>query len=174
MAGWKDAIRKVAPALGHALEAVPVAGPALAAVSNALLGRPDGTEAEVASRVANWQPADELALRTAEQKFAADMVDKAVQLERVAADDRANARAREVATKDWTPRLLAISLFVAFFGLLFAMFFRVVPQGNERIFDVLLGALGTGVTTVLTYYYGSSAGSDTQTAIIGRVAEGRR
>ena len=57
--GWKDTIRNVAPALGRALGLVGVPGAtALAAVSQALLGKPDGTEAEVASRVANWQPAD--------------------------------------------------------------------------------------------------------------------
>ena len=54
MAGWKDTLRKVAPALGPAHEAIPVAGPALAAVSKALLGCPDGTEDEVAARIANW------------------------------------------------------------------------------------------------------------------------
>ena len=100
MADWKDKIGKVAPALGRALEAVPYAGPALAAVSAALLGRPDGTEAEVSARIANWQPAEELALRTAEQKFALDMVDRAVALKRVDVDERANARSPEVALHD--------------------------------------------------------------------------
>lgn len=171
---WKQVVRKVAPALGAALEAVPVAGPALAAVSAALLGRPDGTEAEVAARIANWQPADELALRTAEQKFAAELVDRAVQLERIAADDRANARAREIATKDMTPRLLALVLFVMFFGLLGLMMFHPVPAANKDVLNILLGALGGSFATVIAYYYGSSASSDTKTAILGRVAEGKR
>lgn len=173
--GWKDTIRKVAPALGRALGLVGVPGAtALAAVSQALLGKPDGTEAEVASRVANWQPADELALRTAEQKFAADMVDKAVALERIAADDRANARQREVAAKDWTPRALAIAIFAAFFALMVLMLVHAIPASNERPFDILLGGLIAGVSAVLSYYFGSSASSDTKTAILGRVAEGKR
>jgi hypothetical protein len=64
MATWKDVVRNVAPALGSALLG-PAAGAALRAVSTALLGKPDGTEAEVEARIANWTPADELALRTA-------------------------------------------------------------------------------------------------------------
>lgn len=173
--GWKDTIRNIAPAIGHALGTVGVPGAdALAALSQALLGKPDGTEAEVASRVANWQPADELALRTAEQKFAADIVDKAVELERVAAEDRASARAREVAIHDWTPRALAIAIFVFLIGLSIALFYMHVPAENQQSISILLGMLGAGVTSVLGYYFGSSASSDTKTAILGRVAEGKK
>lgn len=170
--GWIDRIRNVAPAIGHALGAFGVPGAdALAAVSQALLGKPDATEQEVAERVANWTPADELALQAAEQQFTIAMVDKAVALEKVAADDRANARAREIATKDWVPAVLAIAINLAFFVLLFMMLTHAIPEQNKSAFDILLGMLGTGVASVLAYYFGSSAGSDVKTAILGRVAE---
>lgn len=172
--GWKDTIRKVAPALGRALEAVPYAGPALAAVSAALLGRPDGTEAEISARIANWQPADELALRTAEQKFALDMVDRAVALERVDADDRANARGREVALHDWTTRALALAIITLFAVQMFLLTRHAIPAENRDAANQLLGILYVAVTVVLSYYFGSSAGSRTKDAVLGRVAEGKR
>ena len=172
MSSWIDTNRNVAPAIGHALGAMGVPGAsALAAVSQALLGKPDATEAEVAARVANWTPADELAMKAAEQKFTLDMVDRAVALEQVDAGDRANARAREVALKDWVPATLALSLLLAFFALLFVMCRFPIPEANKSALDILLGMLGTGVTSVLAYYFGSSASSNLKTAIMGRIAE---
>lgn len=171
---WKQVVRKVAPALGAALEAVPVAGPALAAVSAALLGRPDGTEADVAARIANWQPADELALRAAEQKFALDMVDRAVALDCVDADDRASARGREVALHDWTTRALALAVIALFAVQMFLLTRQAIPAENRDAANQLLGILYVAVTVVLSYYFGSSAGSRTKDAVLGRVAEGRK
>ena len=171
MSDWKDKVAAVAPFLGKALSAVPVVGPALEAVSEALLGHAGGSEADVAERVANWQPADELALRAAEQKFTSDMAQHAIDLERIAADDRASARTRETATHDWTPRVIALGVCVAFFGLLVSMLYVPVPSANQTVLNIMLGVLGGAVTTVLTYYFGGSASSDVKTAILGRVAE---
>ena len=171
---WKQVVRKVAPALGAALEAVPVAGPSLAAVSAALLGRPDGTEGEVAARIANWQPADELALRAAEQKFATELVDRAVQLERIEADDRANARAREVASHDWTTRVLALLVIAMFVTTLVLLTLRVIPDTNRDAVNQMVGVLYLAVGNVLGYYFGSSVGSRLKDGILKRVAEGGR
>lgn len=170
--GWKDTVRNVAPALGRALGG-PGVGTAIAAVSRALLGREDATEAEVAARVANWKPEDELALKKAEQEYTLALVDRVVSLERVEADDRANARKREVDTHDWTPRSIAIAIMVAFFALLALMLTREIPRANERAFDIMLGMLASGVTTVLTYYFGSSNSSRTKDAVLGRLSEKR-
>ena len=171
MSNWKDKIGSFAPILGKALGAVPVVGGALEAVSDALLGHPNGTEDELEARVTNWTDADELALKTAEQAFTASMIDKAVAIEQLNAADRASARQREVATKDWTPRILALALTVGFFSLLTMMSFHPVPAANKDVLNTLLGALGGAWLTVVTYYFGGSQGSDVKTAILGRVAE---
>lgn len=172
VSNWKDRIRNVAPALGRALEVAGVPGAAaLGAVSKALLGKPDGSVTEVIARVNNWQPSDELALQKAEQEFSLGLLDRFTALEKVAADDRANARAREVQTKDWTPRVLALVLAAMFFSLLCVMLFHPVPAENRTVLDLMLGSLGGSFVTVVAYYYGSSVGSDVKTTILGRVAE---
>jgi len=107
---------------------------ALAAVSQALLGKPDASEAEVAARVANWTPADELAMRDAEQKFALQMVEQAVALEKINADDRASARDMQKAQRSLTPPILsysAVLLFAVALGL--SYFVPVPPQNHDQV-----------------------------------------
>ena len=74
------------------------------AISEALLGKPDGSEAELPEAAAKATPEQLLALKTAEQDFAVKMRELDIDLERIANADRDSARNREVATKDWTPR----------------------------------------------------------------------
>ncbi len=167
---WKGIVGTVAPALATALGG-PLAGVAVRAIAEKVLGKPEASEADVAAAVAGASPELLLKLREADQEFAKAMADAGVKLEEIEAQDRASARAREIATKDWVPAVLAIAINLAFFVLLFMMLTHAIPEQNKSAFDILLGMLGTGVASVLAYYFGSSAGSDVKTAILGRVAE---
>lgn len=160
MSGWKDTIRNVAPGIGRALGTLGVPGAAaFAAVSQALLGKPDATEAQVAARVANWAPADELAMKAAEQKFMLDQIDKVIALEQVDAGDRANARAREVSAHDITTRILAYSVMVMLGVAMVMVAVGPVPPANHDAVSRLLDLLYAAVVSVLGYYFGSSVGS---------------
>jgi hypothetical protein len=173
MANWKDVVRNVAPALGTALLG-PAAGVALRVVSTALLGKPDASEAEIEARIANWTPADELALKAAEQQFALALVDRVVALEAVDAGDRANARAREVAVKDWVPRVLALGVFGLFSAALILMHYHTIPSENRETSMQLLEILKMSTVLVLGYYFGSSSGSASARTMLGRLAEGKK
>jgi hypothetical protein len=102
------------------------------------------------------------------------MVDRAVALERVDSDDRANARGREVALHDWTTRALALAIITLFAVQMFLLTRHAIPAENRDAANQLLGILYVAVTVVLSYYFGSSAGSRTKDAVLGRVAEGKR
>jgi hypothetical protein len=173
MANWKDVVRNVAPALGTALLG-PAAGAALRVVSSALLGKPDATEAEVAARIANWTPADELALRTAEQQFTLGLLDKVTAAEAIDAGDRASAREREKGLKDWTPQALAVGTFAAFFTLIFLMVAHAIPPANAQPITIFASILAGAVTQILNYYFGSSSGSAAARDVIRRIAEGKK
>lgn len=56
--------------------------------------------------------------------------------------------------------MLTIGVTVGFFGLLGYMLKYSVPQSNERIMDILLGSLGTAWITMVSFYFGSSKGSE--------------
>ena len=51
---------------------------------------------------------------------------------------------------------LIIGLFAA---IVLALLFVEVPKSNERILDVLIGALAGYVGAIVTFYWGSSLGS---------------
>jgi hypothetical protein len=152
-------VRTVAPALASAVGG-PLAGMAVRTISEALLGKPDGTEDELAQAAARATPEQLLALKRAEQDFAVKMRELDIDLERIASADRGSARDREVATKDWTPRILAGLITGGYFGVLFYMLRNGLPQhGGSEAMLVMLGTLGTAWGGVVAYYFGSSAGS---------------
>ena len=154
-----NVVRTVAPTIATAVGG-PLAGMATRAISEALLGKPDGTEAELAQAAANATPEQLLALKNAEQDFAVRMRELDIDLERIANEDRAGARDREVKTKDWTPRILAGLITFGYFGALFFMLMNGLPTtGGSEAMLVMLGTLGTAWGGVVAYYFGSSAGS---------------
>jgi hypothetical protein len=71
-----------------------------------------------------------------------------------------------VTKKDFNLYVLAwivVSGFLAICGLLAL---NVVPPGVNNLAYVLLGTLATGFTTILSYFFGSSQGSDTKSSLL--------
>jgi len=140
------------------------------AISDALLGKPDGTEQELEKAVASATPEQLLALKKAEQEFAVKMRELDIDLERISNEDRDSARNREVSLRDWTPRVLAGLITVGYFGVLFWMLrFGLPNTGSSEALLVMLGALGTAWGGVVAYYFGSSAGSKEKTEAMNRM-----
>lgn len=166
-------VRTVAPSIASAVGG-PLAGMATRAISEALLGKPDGTEQELEQAAVNATPEQLLALKQAENAFAIKMRELDIDLERIANADRASARDREVKTADWTPRILAGLITAGYFGVLFWMLrFGLPNTGSSEALLVMLGALGTAWGGVVAYYFGSSAGSKAKDEMIKGGQRGR-
>ena len=102
-------VGSVAPTIATALGG-PVAGMAVKALSNALLGHADGTEDEINAALAN-PTADQLAaLKKIDADFKVQMKSLDIDLERIAASDRDSARNYAIMTHDLTPRVLAVNV----------------------------------------------------------------
>ncbi len=175
MSDWKSIVKAVAPTLATALGG-PLAGAAVSAVSSALLGRSDGTEADVAAAIASGSPDVLLKIKEADHAFKAKMAELGVNLERIAQEDRASARAREVQTQDPTTRRLAyiaLLMFIVVLGAQLYMALKGVTINAEvqRTLDITLGVLFAWVLAVKDYYFGSSAGSTSKNQILDRMAK---
>lgn len=155
---WKGIIKTVAPALATALGG-PLAGMATTAVSQALLGKPDATETEIATAVTGATPEMLAKVRAADQQFVEDMKKLDIDLEKIAAEDRNSAREREKVVKDHTPATIALASFIGFFAVLAVLVFRDIPANANNAIMIMLGALGGIVTSITAYYFGSSASS---------------
>jgi hypothetical protein len=162
-------VRTVAPSIAGAVGG-PLASMATRAISEALLGHPDGSQDELVDAAAKATPEQLLALKEAENNFVIRMRELDIDIERIANADRDSARNREVATKDWTPRILATAVTSGYFGVLFFMLIHgLPPNSNSEVMFVMLGTLGTTWGGVIAYYFGSSAGSKEKTDAINKM-----
>lgn len=171
---WKGILGGVAPILAKALTGgVPAAAAAaLQAASRAVLGHANGTEDEVAAALTGATPEQILKLKELEQEYAIRRLDSLEKLEAIDAGDRANARAREIATHDWVPATLAIVLTVGMGVLVWMLATVEIPTANREPFMLLVGTYGAAWGASITYYFGSSSGSRANQAAMRKVALG--
>lgn len=156
-----DIIKGALPFLASALPG-PL-GSVASKVISGVLGVDANDEDGMKTALAQATPEQWATLKKAEQDFQVRMAEmgfkNVADLEKIAADDRASAREREIAVKDITPRVLAYSITIGFFGILGCMLFGVMPQNAHDALMILLGALSTAFAGIIAYYFGSSSGS---------------
>jgi hypothetical protein len=169
---WKAIVGAVAPALGTALGG-PLAGLAVSTISDALLGKPNGTDAEIAVALKAGGPDALLKLKEADQHFAVRMRELDIDLERINQADRGNAREREAKTGDRaTPRALAGIIVGAFLGMVWYVLSGRVEGLKDPVaagmIGTLIGYVSAKADQVVSYYFGSSSGSSEKTALLAR------
>tara|TARA_R110000822_G_scaffold44556_4_gene119647 strand:+ start:489 stop:974 length:486 start_codon:yes stop_codon:yes gene_type:complete len=76
---------------------------------------------------------------------------------KVEADDRKSARDMQIGTKSLIPAVLATVVTVGFFGILVGMMTKTFVPSDALY--LMLGSLGTAWTGIISFYFGSSAGS---------------
>ena len=167
----------IATALGGAAGGpvgVAIARAATKAVAEALGVDRDSDPDRLEEALALATPEQLAAVRRADQAFAATMREHDLDELRIAAEDRMSARQRQVRARDRMPGYIASCVMVGFFGILAAMiFYPAIPDTAHDPLMIMLGALGTLVTQVGAYYFGSSAGSARKTEQVERLVNGR-
>ena len=169
-----DVVKKAFPFISAAASLGGPIGIMAAAVVGKAIGAdkaPDPTPDGVANAIAAaiGDPAQRAALVKAEQDFQLQMAElgykNAADLEATAEEDRASARNREIQVKDWMPKLLGSGVVAGFLASVF-----LILSGRAKVDSVLagtlIGYLSAKSELVLSYYFGSSAGSDRKTEII--------
>ena len=115
--------------------------------------------------LSNADPETLKRLELAEAEVRLKMEECGVDMERIHADDRSDARARQIATKDKFPQILGLIVWLS----LAAMVAYIVV--NEIKLDGLLaalvGSMTAGATQVLNYFFGSSKGSSDKNKLMG-------
>lgn len=168
MMDWKTLLATVSPWIGTAIGG-PLGGMAITAAADAL-GLSDKTEASIKAALSGASPEQMLALKQADNEFAAKMqalgFENMETMAKLQNEDRDSARNREIQVKDRTPKILAYLITAGFFGMLVAMLFNAIPDTNRDILNIMLGALGTTWANVTGYYYGSTKGSEAKSALL--------
>ena len=173
---WKKLVGAVAPGLATALGG-PLAGVAVSAISEKLLGTPDGSEAEVAAAIATGGTDALAKLREADRAFEVRLRELGIDLEKVHQADRADARGREVKTGDrWTPRLLSAVIVGGFLAMVYMVLSGYVKGLTDPLVagmvGTLIGYVSAKADQVVSYYFGSSSGSADKTELLAGRAKG--
>ena len=159
------AIRDVAPTLAGAFGG-PLAGAAVGTLSRAIFGRDDADEGALEEAILAGDPETLKALKSAEVDFRKAVLNAETEARKIAAGDRANARARQIALKDATPTVLGLAVISGFFFVLTIMLLRELPAEADTEFSIMLGSLATMTAAVVNYFFGSSADSREKTKIM--------
>lgn len=165
----KQILATVAPLIGTAF-----GGPLGGLAGNFLaskLGTPTGDQKALEAAVLSGNPDIMLKMKEADVAFKSHLADLGVEEDQLAYADTANARGREIAIKDWTPRIIAYLVIILVLIAEGSMFFIGQPKSIDGVvLGRILGTLDSALMLVLGYYYGSSAGSATKTDTIDKMA----
>lgn len=162
----KQVIGTVAPLLGTAL------GGPFGGLAGTLLAKALGTNDPKAQEAAivSGDPQVLLQLKQAENELQEHMKQLQIDEEKLTFDDIANARSMQVATHDTTPKYLAYLVTFGFFATLGYLIVYGKPQNGGDVMLVMVGALGTAWGSIVSFFYGSSAGSAAKTDVINKIA----
>jgi hypothetical protein len=175
--GLKKILGSIAPTIATALGG-PLAGAAVSVVAEKLgLNTKDGAAGEtpeevIAHALESGDSTTWLKLKEAEQEFKLQLKQLDIDLEKVHQADRASARQRQMQLKDKAPSILAAFIMAVFLTVLvlqFLVVFKQIPiePASLRVLDASLGILSAAVISVVSYYFGSSAGSKRKTELMG-------
>lgn len=176
--GFNDVLKKSFPYISAAASLGGPLGVMAANAVGAAIGAnktPTATAEGISNAIASAlaDPAQRAALIQAEQQFQLQMAElgykDSEELASIAASDTANARSREIAVRDWTPKILAF-LVVSLCFLGEGVYFTHGAPANAapELIGRILGTLDSALILVLGYYFGSSRGSDRKTELLAQ------
>jgi hypothetical protein len=156
-----DLIGSVAPTISKALS-----GNFLGAVSEGLkvFGITGGGKKKLEQCIKDATPEQLAKLKKADNDYKIKLKEIGVDLERLSVKDRNSARKMQIDTRSVIPAVIGCAIITGFFGVLAGMFF--LPGVENRALDIMLGSLGTMSMSVVSFYFGSSKGSQDKNHII--------
>lgn len=160
-----DWLKQIAPTAATLLGG-PLAGMAVDAIGKAL-GVSDATKDQVKDILTSGTVNAEqmAAIKQAEADLVLKVKQLDIDMEKIHSSDRASARDMAAKTGDvWTPRIIAMMVFIVWGVVQYHVFTSVIPDGMRELVARMLGTLDAVLMAVVYYYYGSSSGSAAKTA----------
>jgi len=151
----KNIVGAVAPTLGTALGG-PMGGMAANMIAD-VLGVPNNPKA-IEKAIQEATPEQMLELKKVEQDFELKMKELDVDVFKLEVGDTQDAR--KAFSKDWTARIVGVSVVGGFMGYIFLVTLQPPEQNSEALINLVLGYLGGLASAVISFYFGASHKSD--------------
>ena len=156
-----DWLKQIAPTIATCLGG-PLAGLAVTAVSKALGIDEDKVQDTIdEGKLSAEQIA---AVKQAEIELQKSAQELGLNFEQLAVEDRKSARDMQSQTKSIVPPLLAMLVTAGFFGILAALMMGYATKSDELM--IMLGSLSSAWIGVISFYFGSSAGSQAKDQLL--------
>lgn len=167
---FNKVLKTVAPWAATAITG-PLGGLAVGMLGDAI-GLTDKTQEGLKAALAGASPADLLALKKADADFALQMqalgFKNISDLEKISADDRANARDMQKTIKSKVPSFLSTLVTVGYFGILIGMMEGGLKLDDSQALLLMLGSLTTAWGMVMAYWFGTTSSSSVKTDLIAK------
>ena len=151
----KNLVGAVAPTIGTALGG-PMGGMAANMIAD-VLGVPNTPKA-IEKAIQEATPEQMLELKKAEQEFELQMKELDVDVFKLEVADGQDAR--KTFSKDWTARIVGVSVVGGFMGYIFLVTLQPPEQNSEALINLVLGYLGGLASAVISFYFGASNKQD--------------
>lgn len=154
-----DWLAKLVPLIGTALGG-PLGGVAASFVADAL-GLNEKT-VEAVTEVLNagkLSPEQITSIKVAEIDFQKFCKQNQIDIERISAADRDSARQMHIAVRSRIPGALSVLVTGGYFGVLIGMMTGNLDVSDSQAMLIMLGSLGTAWGMVMSFWFGSSHGS---------------
>ncbi|MBW4522186.1 MAG: hypothetical protein KME16_21215 [Scytolyngbya sp. HA4215-MV1] len=170
MALLDDLVKIGVPLLASVLGGPPRFAAGAIGLVTRILGLANNSSLKDIAKEIQTNPDAALKLRELEVNYQQYLASVRLQMDQAEYADRASARSREVeitkatGRRDWYVSVLGTSVVLAFAVVLGIMIINPTPKQKrdpytDSLMNILIGALTAGFSTVLGYYFGSSAGS---------------
>jgi len=151
-----DWLKSIAPTIATALGG-PLAGMAVEALSKAIGVDPSEVQNTINS---GKMTADQIAsLQTAELALKARAQEMGLDFEKLAVADRTSARQMQISTQSYVPPTLSIMIVMAWAIVQWFLLTHIIDGSMRELVARVLGTLDGALMLVLSFYFGSSAGS---------------
>lgn len=160
-----DALKTVLPTLATAL-ASPLAGVAVAAVCELFDIETKNVDAVASFVQESLSDPDKLAeLRRIEADLRKYEIENGFRFAELEIRDRESARQRESSVRDNTNRVIAYMVIIAFLAVTGGVIFAEISV-DQVLAGTLIGYISAKAEQVLSYYFGSTAGSKLKTELL--------
>ena len=156
-------ITSIAPTLANCL-AGPLGGMAIELLSKHLGIDPGAVQETInngkltADQIASVQAA-ELAIKAKAQEMSLDF-------ETLATQDRKSARDMQISTNSFIPPVLSVMIVLAWAAIQFFLLTHVIEPTMRELIARVLGTLDGALMLVLSFYFGSSSGSQNKDSML--------
>lgn len=163
---WKGVLSTLAPTVASALLG-PLGGMAVSAIGS-IMGIDEPTQDKIKTAITSGQMTGEqvVALKQLELEFKDHELERQFKYADLEFKDSQSARDMQTATKSTTPTILTYLITVGFFGILGYMMTEHYHSSEPLL--VMLGSLGTAWTACVSFWFGSSHGSQGKDALLAQ------